>query len=242
MVRSNKNVSRLCVTKNQLLQYPQVDVGLDEIGKEFIPKVYFEEQIAKIDIELRNIPESIGSYARSVVIDMKRGLSNFYKDRLEDFQEEENKQYFKIYKEAIKETTTRAKRKDVDALFRLIKWDKEWLFKDWVKTFILTAEIKKDKKFLLGLSKAILISTRTKRKSHQDDLLLFLRQLRAAGFKFKKPRLVKDLGKFLYERFEDDEKVDDSHPVFKVLSPRSNYFRKFLKRHGFIEDTHKGHE
>ena len=165
---------------------------------------------------------------------MAQGNLENYQKSLENILKEEKQCYRRMYKEAIEQTEKRATKGDDAAIFRLIKWDKEWLFKDWVKNKILASEATGEKEFLIGISDALKQSSR-KKERHIRKLLLFLRQLRSSGgFDFNNGRLVNGLRETLLKRFEDME-VLESDPVFHLLLDR-NYFNSVLKERGFKEE------
>ncbi len=212
------------VKKYPPLQFPKIEIDNHRLLRAFIPKYYLEKQLAR--------SESLTGNARLYSIAAGRG-SDYYKKLLEDYRNEENRIYKKRFGEAIKETEKKAK-KDNDALFHLIKWDKEWLFKEWVQRKILIAEGTGNSKFLADIGRAVAISLQQdKRRSPQRALWGHLKVLKLHGFNFNNPEIVEKVRAHL-EQWMNDSGAGDDHPVFKPLRD-PGYFNKFLERHGLKE-------
>lgn len=221
------------LNKKKALPFPALKVDKRRLFLEFAPKIYLEKEIQKLEDELKILwtNRSAPKYSTNVKIAMAQGNLENYQKSLESILKEEKQCYRRMYKEAIEQTEKRATKGDDAATFRLIKWDKEWLFKDWVKKRILAADCLGDRKFIVGIAESLKVM---KKRTPQHQLLRFLRHLKSLRFNFANSKSVEDLRDFLLKRFQDME-VPESNPIFKPLLD-GDYFNKLLKRHGIREE------
>lgn len=215
------------INRKHVLSFPELKIDKEKLWLEFAPKIYFERKIRQLEVELEDLRSTAPSYSTNVKIAMTQGNLENHQKQLESILKEEKQRYRRMYKETIEQTEKRAKKGDNAAILRLIKWDKKWLFEDWVKSKILIAGAFGNREFLDKIAEAL---KDAKKRSPQHQLVLFLRELKSQGFNFANPKLIEDLRDFLLKRFQDME-VPESNSVFKPLLD-GGYFNKFLKRHG----------
>ncbi len=142
--------------------------------------------------------------------------------------------YEKKHKEDMLITYGKARDGDDNSLWKLIKWDKSWLFIDWVRSKILEKENEDDRLFFSRLSDAIKKNTRFNlqskgKKSIANKKLLNLIRETTTGYPLKyenEHELWKDIYQTLYKcgLLNSDE---------EILPPsEQDYFMKWAKRHG----------
>lgn len=218
------------VSKKHFLNFPPIKIDKEKLFLEFAPRIYFEKRIATLESDYKVFIQDESSCSRNVRLAMIQGSIENCKLELGKILNKENQIYKEIYREPIKQTEKRSERGDNVALMRLIKWDKRYLFKEWVKNRILISIDLGDRKFITDISNAIRVMPK---KSPQFELILFLRQLKSAGYNFNDKKKIKELWKFLYDHFSElaeFKRLSEEHKVFNVLA-NPEYFNKFLIRH-----------
>lgn len=223
--------------KCKVIPFPefQMEVDKKKLLLEFFPIIYWREEIEELGAEIKALQMTTPE-AYSVKI-KKWALEN-WREQLKIALENDAQNFKKKNKgETIETSEMKARKEDKGALWRLIRWNKEWLFKDWVRKKILLAEALGDREFLGNLSKAI---KTIKKKPPQDQLMRFLKKLKVAGYNFNDKNKIEKLRVFLYNYFNDlcseDKKtlkknfiIDENDSVFLPLQSPEN-FNKLLKR------------
>ncbi len=145
------------------------------------------------------------------------------------------KEYKKDYpKSDYADDILKAKNND-SKLFRIIKWDKTWLFVDWVQWKILDAQEKGDLIFLKKLGEAIAKKPQTTKLLRGKDLesrRLILRfcesVINESKIKFPKMTISKAIEIILWSF----QKVEAKWIPEKLFD--RDYLKKYLKRHKII--------
>lgn len=158
-----------------------------------------------------------------------RELIDNLKKEIKDRVTKEKRAYKTEYKEKIEDTIKKAKRGDKKSIFRLVEWDKNWLFADWAKKKILIADGIDNRDFLEDIADAIKSRKNKVKTTHQKFYkeLLYLKKL---GVNFNDPQKTNSLREDLLNIYQSNE-IDENDPIYKLLWDR-DYFTKFLIRQG----------
>ncbi len=228
------------IIRKSVLPFPEIKVKVDKkkFLLEFFPIIYWREEIEKWEAEITvlrmNKPEPYLDAMRWGLEECRKELKKALDNDAQEFK--------KKNKETIENIEIKAKRGDKASLFCLIRWSKEWLFKDWVRKKVLIAEALRDREFLDRLAKAI---KTIKKKPPQYQLIRFLKKLKVAGYPFHDKKKTKKLREYLYNYFNDltventetlSRKfvIDENNVIFRPLSSMDN-FNKLLRRNKIRE-------
>ncbi len=203
------------------LSFPKLNIDPRNLLLEFVPKIYLEREIKKLEDELKVVNVLVSPYS----IAIKQQYLKYCKEQLCAVLDEDKQEYEKRYKEKFEDTENRAIKGDDEAIFRLVRWNKDWLFKDWVKNKIVISEALSNREFLKGISQAM---KETKRKSTQVQLVAFLRKLKATGYPFDDKQKIKELRIFLHKFFISSD-IDDNHIVFGPLLSNENFSKLLIR-------------
>lgn len=223
--------------KCKAVPFPEFRMEVDKkkLLLEFFPIIYWREEIEKLETEIKALQMTT---PETYSVKIKKWALENCREQLKTAMENDAQNFKGRNRgEAIEASEMKAQQGDKGALLRLIRWNKEWLFKDWVRKRVLLAEALGDREFLGNISKAI---KTIKKKSSQDQLIRFLRKLKVAGYNFDDKDKIEELRVFLYNYFNDlcseDKKilkkdfiVDENDPIFLPLQSSEN-FNKLLKR------------
>jgi hypothetical protein len=141
-----------------------------------------------------------------------------------------------------KEDIERARMGDNASLFRLVEWDKGWLFVDWVKNKILEAQDNWDNDFLQKMGEALSAEPRIRKPidaNDKEERRLILKTMEAFipyytthNPEVPKSKIVNKVIKAFFEGFNEKwdhwlrEDAKDEH-----ISKDLDYFRQYIKRH-----------
>jgi len=222
----------------------------------YIPKLHSEILIKKTKQDLKKALQRKKPNVYQIAA-CRKLLKNLLKQKRKD-ELKDRKEYERIYKEKNETTIKKAMSGNNKSLFRLIEWDINWLFEDWVKRKILIAKGIDNRPFLEGISNAVK-SRRNKNKTTHQDLYNELRYLRVMGFNFNNTKKVKELRETMKKILLDSEKrqtlelekrleaekrytteinakIDKLREKFEgdpyhIVITDQDYFTKFLIRH-----------
>jgi translation initiation factor 2 beta subunit (eIF-2beta)/eIF-5 len=163
-------------------------------------------------------------------------FKNISEKQISVFINDEEKRYKKKYpKTSYIEDISEGRTKN-SKLFRIIEWDKAWLFVGWIKQRIIDAQEKGDLEFLKRLGLAIskkpqtkkLIMPKDKDSKKIRELILNFMGAYIEGIKVRIPnREIPRFIKEIYEVFLDSAWFPDELRDY-------DYFQKFLRRHNII--------
>lgn len=212
-------------------------IDKERLFRIYSPKLYFEQKSARSEKRLKETLENpaANKYVRASVQICADG------DRkdLQEFLESEDAEYKRRFKVTIAEDEKKAMDGHNRSLFRLIAWDKRWLWKDWVKRKILIADIDDNRTFFEQLADAIKSRKYKQRaqKQYTVEFVGYLQKIAASGIYFGSYKDVKMIYEWLTsfdsdrtdsDRIDSDRKWDLCEiPALNSL----NDFNKFLKRH-----------
>ena len=155
-------------------------------------------------------------------------ISIFYSNELERYR----KRYPKSnYIQDINEAKTKNLK-----LFRIIKWDKAWIYAEWVKKKVIDAQEDRDLKFLKDLGEAIARKPQAKKlvephksknKGEKEFILIFMECYVAAAVTKYSQAEVYQMIKKVYEKLLISGVLPDELLDF-------NYFMRYLRRHDVI--------
>jgi len=136
----------------------------------------------------------------------------------------------------------RARMGDNASLFRLIEWDKGWLFVDWVKNKILEAQYNWDNDFLQKIGEALSAEPRVRKpidSNDKEERRLILKTMEAfipyytmQNPEVPKSKIVNKVIRAFFDGFNEKwdhwlrEDAKDEH-----ISKDLDYFRQYIKRH-----------
>jgi hypothetical protein len=194
-------------------------VDHNKIRSELLPKQHLLYKIKDLEFRIKN---STSSYEQATL----KPLLLSCQEKLAKVIMVNALAYKKKNKESCARAEFKAQKGDKAAILRLIKWDIEYLFKDYAKEQILIAKAVGDGEFLEGVSEALKI---VRKKSPQQGILNYLRLLKFSGFNFNNHELVYGLRETLLRTLQA-ARLPENEPIFRLLLDH-DYFNKFLKRH-----------
>ena len=206
------------------LRLPPLPVKIDKrrLFRIYSPRMYSEQKLARSEKKLKETLES--PVANKYVKAMAQVSVHRARKDLQEFFESEDAKYKRRFKVTIAEEEKKAIDGHNKSLFRLIAWDKRWLWKDWVKRKILSAEIDDDRAFFEQLADA-LKSRKGWRRTLYPDLVDYLKRMRATGISFNNRKHVKAIWEWLGSFIEDERWDICNIEMFQD----KNLFHKFLR-------------
>ena len=138
------------------------------------------------------------------------------------------------------EDIERARKGGSSSLFRLIRWDKGWLFIDWVRTRILMGQWRRDISFLKGLGEAIgrepgCEKAFTGKDSEEQKLIVELIQMLYSMYlsrsSLRKEDALNEVIKVMFFGLEKEMREWPVEVYDEHFYSDLNYFRQYIKRH-----------
>lgn len=208
------------------LKHIAKDIENSRLLSGYIPKLYSKIVIKKTERKLkRELQKAKPNFYR--IAAGKLLIKNLLTERLKNKLKNKN-EYKKKYKKSIENTIKKAKSGNNTSIFRLIEWDINWLFEEWIKNKILVADGVDNRTFLEGISEAIK-SRKNKNKTTHQAFYAELRHLKIIGVNFNDSKTINYLRKQLQEIYQDRE-IAETDKMYKLLYD-TDYFNKWLIRH-----------
>jgi len=143
----------------------------------------------------------------------------------------EASRYKKRHRKLINVTYVNAREGDDRSLWKLIKWDKAWLFIEWVRDKILEKEDQDNRTFFDRLSNAVKKNTRfnlqnKSRSKGRKKLIALIREVKNT-FPIRINKDIKEFNKELHQYLIKSGDFEENDPL---LDPA--YYMRWLRRHG----------
>ena len=216
------------------LRLPPLPAKMDKkkLLEIYSPKLSFEVQKERHERRLERLFKNADSNVYEEA--MESSLINNYGKELEGISRLEDEKYKKKFRVTIAEDEKKAMAGQNRILFRLIAFDKRWLFKDWVKRKILLAEAIDDRGFFDQLADAVKSRKFKKRtqKSYTSEFVEYLLKIAATGISYNSSKNGEGHVDIIYKWLTSFD-FDENYDLCKIPALNSlNDFYKFLERNG----------